>query len=479
MTIPIRLTPADIDPLEQLKALKAQQPPVDDDPLAKLIALQHATNQAAITNRPPTSADATSALPYDPNRPGDLQAIGQGLAASGANIATSLPGSMPVASAIRAVIRGQPYRQAYTDLNAAKQSIPQPIRAIENIVGSGPLALLPGSPIQVGAAAGALDALTDANPDRGLASRLGGAVTGAIGGALGGKVGELAGTGARIKSTPLREDQLVAREAQQSANATPLYDAAIAQGQGLTNTDPNIARVMNLPTLKAGGDVVRANDDLMSIPAGNSPEFLDKVFKGLSDDETSLQGRLDALDKGDKSANGIRQQLENVQGLKKVMLEEMSGQNGPMPSYAQAVNQFATDQAGINALKRGYSTLSNVSAPLHGGVNQVENTAAGAARWAPTASPDEMQAFTQGAMARAKEVPAATIGGRFRVPFPGKSVRALPDLFRRIGDPAQESADQMSRILGGATASPFAGYDPTTALNAFIANHTPASSQMP
>ena len=468
MTAPIQLTPADIDPLA---ALKASKPQVSDDPLAQLLAQNRANNP--LHHVPTAQADASSALPYDPSRPGDLQAIGQGLAANGANIATSLPGTMAVASGIRALARGQSYNDARRDLQAAKDAIPAPVRIAENVVGSGPLALVPGSPAQVGAATGALGALLDADPNRGLASRALGAVVGTAAGYAGGKLGEVGGTIGRMGKTPLREDQLIARQGDQAANAAPLYKQANTEGQGLTNTDPYIGRVMNMPTLQSVGKEIRANDDLMSIPSGNSPEFLDKVFKGLSDDETSLQGRLDNLEKGDKSANGIRQQLDNVRGLKKLMLDAMGGQNGgPMPTYPSAVNQFATDQAGINAVKRGYETLKNSAAPARGGVNQLEFTPAGAEEWAanPNTSPAERDAFAQGAFAKAKEAPFAT-AGRVPIPIiPGKAVRALPSLLRRVGDPGQEVRDMVGRSLAGAAASPFAQYDPIPAMSNFMLN---------
>lgn len=449
MTIPagLHLMPTTPDE-DEFQQWKASQGLTHDDAEFQAWKRQHV---------PQTKADVTSALPRNRENPtGDLQATGPAILGNLANLAQGIPGMEAVEAGARSVVRRQPYREALSDIRGQTENIPGPIKFAERAVGAAPLGgLLPGSPAVVGATLGAADPLLQASPDAGVGKRVGGAVVGAALGGATGKLADAAITKVRSMRTPDRATNLIQREADQTKAASPLYDKAIAEGQGQTQADPAIQALGRFPTVQRTAAGIRANDELGTIPPGRSPELVDKIYKGLTDEETSIEGRLMNLEKGDKSANELRQSLDNIRGIKREFLNAVKG---TMPTYPEAVSTFAEHQGGIEAVKRGYQTQANAVAPSGGGVNQTELTQPGLRRWAPGASPAEREAASQGVLAKLKEQRSAARLPLLHVPvpIPSKALNTAPGMLRTINAPGQQFADLLTKLGISTANSPFA-----------------------
>ncbi len=361
-----------------------------------------------------------------------------------------IPGMRAVEAKGRSMVTGKPYRESLSELDQATDALPTSHKIIGRMIGAAPLALIPGAPALVGAGVGAAHEALNADPDQSLLERGGRTVAGGVTGYALGKLGDAATTRVRAKFAPTRDANLVGREADQTAAASPLYDKAIQEGQGLTQSDPNIKALNQFRPVRAAAKGIRANDDLGRIPAGRSPELMDKVYKSLVDQETSIEGRVANLAKGDKSANSLRQQLDNVRAVKQEVLTAMGG---PMPTYPEAVGTFAEHQGGIEGVKRGYQTAANASAPAGGGVNQTEFTPAGLKRYAGTSPSDfDRKAVSEGILARSAERPS--VAHMFGVPIPVvPSASGIfgtmkdANLLRTVNAPTQKFADLLTKLL--------------------------------
>lgn len=371
-----------------------------------------------------------------------------------------IPGMRAVEAKGRSLVTGKPYRVALSELDDATNALPTSHKIVGRMIGAAPLALIPGSPGLVGAGVGAAHEALNADPDQSLLERGGRTAAGGVTGYALGKLGEAVVTKGRALATPDRAKNLIAREAKQAEASTPLYNQALAEGQGVTQADPNIRRFTQYPTVQAKAKNIRALDDLKSIPRGRSPEMLDKVYKSLTDEETALEGQLATLDKGPKSGNDPRQALENVRALK---AEALKAYGGPMPTYPKAVQTFAEHQGGIEGVKRGYQTATNAASAAHGGVNQTEFTPAGLKRYvSKQPSPFDRTAVSEGILAKTKERPNVAHLGRIPIPVlpsPTGMYGTLRDasLLRTTNAPGQQFAELLTKLLSTSTPNALMG----------------------
>jgi hypothetical protein len=122
---------------------------------------------------------------------------GGALATSFANNARGIPIVAGAQNVARAVVRGEPYTQAKSEIDNATHQIPAGLSRMQRMVGAAPLAsVLPSGAVAGGATVGALDAAFSDNPNESLGDRAGNAVGGGIAGALSGKMLGSAGNAA-------------------------------------------------------------------------------------------------------------------------------------------------------------------------------------------------------------------------------------------------------------------------------------------
>lgn len=257
-------------------------------------------------NLPKFGADATSALPHNrPDASGDFEVIGRAAAGNLANIAQGLPGMRAVQAGARAAVRGQPYREALSDIDAATNAIPAPLRIAERMAGAAPLAaLLPASTVaqaaKSGAALGAADQALDANPDLSLGERAahtatGAAIGGATGAALAGGVKaldkgrEMVGLAKRVKNaTPLDEAAVADAKATRAADIAN-YGKAASEAEAAGGTSPGLREELDHPTTKPFVDMVRASE---RGTGADDAKLAREAYKLMSRQRRGLQQRM-------------------------------------------------------------------------------------------------------------------------------------------------------------------------------------------
>jgi hypothetical protein len=493
--------------------------------------------------------DAASAADPDAEPVSMPQAAGHALVATGANIAQGIPGMTAVEAGARSLVRGQPYREAYSDINQQTAKIPGALRTGERIAGSLPLAgKLPGSAATAGALIGGADQVLSGDPDKGIGNR-------AATGALGAGVGALAGKGAEWMATGIRAaaprilggaentaQALIRQQAERAGSAKAMFNEALKIGKGREAT-PAVQQFL------AEDDIApRVADlqktDLYKNIAHDSPLMLDAVYKSLSDEAKGLQKGLNAYDP--RNANLGRVALGHVKSLQQRLLGAMesggtktvetaaaqpaeslpaiqtaqspapdtrtavsnfwdrqgaaahragdgmtsaqrmaremlerrsatveagpvSGGSSPrlfpaqpaqtadvalppmMPTYRDAVADYASRTSGIKALLRGHDSMQGaISSTVPSSRNLLTRTPEGLAEWAKNLTPNDAESAASGVlgatrMNMAQGLRSALIGNGRRAAW------QAPSLLRTLGDPTQQTLDQAIKalLLGG------------------------------
>lgn len=362
--------------LAKIRAGGSTTPPSDsiDAALAKI--RQGATPKGISV--PAQRGDATTALPRNRrDTTGDLEAAGPAILGNLANIGG---GGLPIVGPVlegaqagfRSIFRGQSFRDALGDIRGQTDAIPGPVKAMESAAGG---MLIPGasalSPAKFGALAGAAPAVLDPNPDRGIGSRVAG---GTLGAAVGGLVGSLADksqVGLRALAAPNATDNILSRQAERAASAKQLYSAALAEGRA-NGVTPEVQAYLQEPEIAARVKALQQLDQFKNVPA-ESPEMLDALYKSLSDEGKMIGKGLAQPDPSKPNTGRFREQ--NVQSLKSRLLGATEapgvsqvgpfvGQNtGMMPSYRDAVADFAKRSADIDAVGKGMTALQGADNP--------------------------------------------------------------------------------------------------------------------
>lgn len=303
---------------------------------------------------------------------------------------------------------------------------------LEHVAGGLPmLPFLPANPMKAGALLGASGSLLSADPvssPEDMLTREGKtAGMGLLGGLLG-KSADMAESGVRASAVGTPAAQMFDKMAARTASAKRLYDAALAEGKGKPFT----------PALKAfvaEPEVAEIVSELQStshkgVPA-ESPEMLDALYKVLSDRAGVAQKGLDAV--SPTRANIGRFRLQGIRQQQEGLLDQMSGGSslpGPMPTYRNAVADFAKRTADMKALGRGSDQLmESMTGKLVGSKQLMKKTPEAFADWANTASPSEIAAAKSGILGQtgaAFGLPGKTFGpGRRAMNNAGSLLRMI------------------------------------------------------
>jgi hypothetical protein len=428
------------DPLVALKRLKTQAAPVDVDPLEQLKAMRHDPNKihedfkSGALQRRNARLNQNDADMVEAETP-DLASLATGAVT---NAAQGIPGMEMAQAGARSLVRKQPYREALNDIRGTTGQIPKVLRVGQRVLGAVPLAaVLPGSALASGAIIGGAEGALGADPDQSLATRAAGGVIGAGVGAVAGKGTELLSTGARVLSATPAAQRLQQMLTDRAKSATPLFNKALSEGVGKTGT-PAIKSFLNEP------DVAEIVTELQSTrkfanTAADAPEMLDAVYKVLSDRGAQLKKGLESVSPTKPNIGRFR--AEDVREAKDQALHAMSGGKslpGPMPTYRDAVENFAEHSNNIGALRRGADIVRTKLTQMPTGKNLDRTTPEAFAKWAQGASGAERKAAGEGILGEIKMGVDPT--------KPLKSARAVsdaPSLLRAGQVPRQSLVDML------------------------------------
>ncbi len=438
--------PQDEDPLEQLKKLKAQTVARTDDPLEQLKNLTPTRQLPSSAPKGHTDASGTY-TPFVDAKPhmGVLEAaathllnLGQGIPgveqveAAGGVAGSHAPGNTPIS-----------YDESLGRLRNETSNIPTPLRVGEKMVGSmATLPLLPSNPASAGAVLGGSDAALSADPES-LGQRAANMAIGAGVGGLVGKTADVLTTGVRALGTRGYDAALVAKQAERANSARQLYGAAMAEGQGKAVTHP-IAQFLAEPDIDEIVTELQSTRPFQGV-AADDPKMLDAVYKTLSD-------RAGTLKKGLESVTPTRPNIGRFRlgDVKAAQGQALDAMDTNMPSYRDAVTDFAQRSQEMDAMKKGYDVLKAAQGKELPGSRSVGKTSPPSFSSYLEQNPDQADAAMQGLLGGTKNAMQRGVRAGTR------AVMTAPSLLRRTQTPSQQAFDALIQagLLGGQTVAP-------------------------
>lgn len=314
---------------------------------------------AARADRAVTAEDpATMAL--------DEQEIAHRAAGLSALTPTILQGPQ---AAIRALARGQTYRDALGDIRGAQEDLPTGARFLPGVAGEALAAMavpfVRANPFRGSAAMGVAEGLTEADPDVGPGMR--GALAGAkgLGYGLMGTVSDIApGIARAAKATPA-DEAVLQMLTDRASSAKTMYERALAAGRNREVT-PAIRDFLAEPDIAPIVADIRGTREFAAL-APDSPEMLDQVYKTLSDQLGRLRKGAELLRPSRPNAGRLAQgdvkaaqeQLLSALETPKDVVAMRTRSTAPafMPEYRAAVDDYATRSRELQAYLSGRRAL--------------------------------------------------------------------------------------------------------------------------
>lgn len=350
MTPPIR---PEVDPLDALKALKAQ--PDQSDPLEQLKALRaptpgkhdfHAEYKSGALQKRMAGANARDAANLADEAPDyATQALG-GIA----SLAKDIPGAEAAQAGARALVRGQSYRDALKDIQGAEASAPSVVRNFNRIAGGAVAAsTVPGGPALSAARYGILSGLLQSDPDADIHQRIKSAAGSGLLNAITGHVVNAGTTAVRGMFAPSSGAASGAIKSGIKAADEAAYGRAAAEGAMPQPTPPEVHQAFSDPDIAPYVEVIRNS---RKFKGANDATVLQEAYKLMSERQGVLGTRV--LNASDFKAGSS---LENADiGLAKKQLLDAS--NNIMPSFRGAVQQHA-EMAGNRGAFQKVSDAAN------------------------------------------------------------------------------------------------------------------------
>lgn len=294
--------------------------------------------------RPRFVSDATSALPRNrPNASGDFQAAtanaGQQLKFAGQvagshllNAAQGIPGAEAAEAYAGSKLTGQPYQQALASLRGRIQRDvgDSPIRTVEQVAGTAPLALL--KPLQAmgaaksGALIGGAGQALGADDESAL-ERAGKTVAGAAGGFAVGKALDLGATALGAARTPSPQANMIKRQADRAESAVRLFGAAQTEGE-MNGATHAVQQFLQEPEIAQRIQALQQLEQYKNTPA-DSPEMIRALARSMSDEANALEKGLAVTDPS--KPNTLRERIQSLGRQKKRLIDVVSSPSTKPP----------------------------------------------------------------------------------------------------------------------------------------------------
>lgn len=411
--------------------------PVQEDPALRLRYYRE-TGQLDEAKNYEAYLQQTGQLPASAKPP----TSGPGWAAHVLNISKGIQGMERLEAAAGAIGNNIPYEQSLKALRDVTGQVTGNAATAEHIGGSlVPLAFpfLRGlSAVKAGAALTGADQALSADqmsPAERAVRTAGGATLGAV---LG-RVADVGVTGVRSLLTKNTASQLLEKQAARAASANRLYGAALAEGQGQQAT-PAIKAFLAEP------DIAEIVTELQSTrpfqgASAESPEMLDAVYKTLSDRAATVKKGLESVTPNKPNIGRFRGQ--DIKAAQEDALNAISGSSmpGPMPTYREAVADFAKRSREMEAIQRGNDAVrAGMSKAIPSGKAALKKSPETFADWMATkGTPADATAATQGILGAVKtgmQRAPLTTGRRALMAAPGllhETDGSLPALLAKFG----------------------------------------------
>jgi hypothetical protein len=307
-------------------------------------------------------AKRNAAMPHpedleDPDPTYAQQALG-GIAALGSHI----PGAEAAQAGMRALVRGQPYEEALSDIRGAENSANPWVRRYNSLAGGAVAAAAAprgtftnplgtgGSVALQGARFGAAEGLLSADPQSGQDRLLNSGKSAALTAITAKVLGEFLPNTVRALRAKSLGTTALGKTAQMEANDAAAYGKAAAEGVGLTHQQ--VTAALNHPTVKPFASEIR-----------NSPVFkgaddatiLREAYKLMTEKQQTLAQRV--VNSSDYKAGSALEKEELTQGKRQLL----DAADNIMPSLRPAVYGHATAKGELDAFRSGADATARIA----------------------------------------------------------------------------------------------------------------------
>lgn len=273
----------DDDPVQAY--LKTRQPPATtDDPVAAYLA----------TKKPVPAPASHNGVPFVDAKPDDEPSYASQALGGIASLARDIPGAEAAQSAVRAVVRRQPYAQARNDIRGAEESAPSVVRNANRFVGGTIAALAtPGaSGALQGARYGVLNGLLSSDPNKGVKDRIDDAGVQMAAGAVGGKLADVGTTAVRGVLAKSLGTQAIERKAAMTAADEEAYGLAEREARGKLSPKA-LADALNAKDVAPYAKEIRQS---RTFAGADDATTLREAYKLMSERQGLLAGRIRSND---------------------------------------------------------------------------------------------------------------------------------------------------------------------------------------
>ena len=323
---------------------------------------------------------------------------------------------VPGGRALQAAVAGRgDYRRGLEQVDAAIASAPAATRIPAKILG-GTTAMLamPGSAVMQGARYGVMSGLLNADPDANVSERLKDAAIGGTVGAVAGKAGEALSVGGRALLAPTPGAAQTALKAAAEKAAKPGYDAFRDLGDlGMTK---DLRTILRLPVVRTALKTVRGESpELATLPSTHA-KVLDAIYKRVGN-------------KAFKAAHGF----ETGEARAALLDAIESAAQAKGGTYAAPVGIFREGMQKVGAVQRGRAAVQNAASTKGGAAGApLASSPEAFARWAKSATPDELRAASVGILGQARRAGlfrrGHVLGTDIPLPWPSRELVAAPKL---------------------------------------------------
>lgn len=324
-----------------------------------------------------------------------------------ANVSRDIPGAEAAQAGVRALVRGQSYREALQDIRGGTDELSPAIAIPSRFAGTAlAAAAMPGlTAARQAMAFGALSGATEANPDIGVGERAARTAGGAVLGGLTAKGAEVVGTLGRAFAKPRLTgrsgiefgarkpaEQMLRQQKATETASEPLYERFRAMGE-LPET-PALQEIMELPVVRAAVRVVKKESPRLAKLPDTDAAVLDAVYKRIGKRAFSSKYGFET----GEARNDLLKAIDDAAFEKKIV-------TGSGELYSAPVGVFREGMKLVGATQRGATAARLAGSPTSGTTTRSALTQSPEAftRWAQTASPAERSAAIQGVLGTVRQ----------------------------------------------------------------------------
>lgn len=279
-----------------------------------------------------------------------------------ASLARNIPGAEAAQAGVRALVRGQPYTEALSDIRGAENSANPWVRRYNSLAGGAVAAAAAptgtftnplgtgGSIALQGARYGAAEGLLSADPMSGQDRLIHAGKDAAVTAAAGKLLGEFAPNVFRALRARTLGTTALGKATQMEAADALAYGKAAAEGVGLTH--PQVTAALSHPTVAPYANEIRTSP---IFKGADDATILREAYKLMTEKQQTLAQRV--INSSDYKAGSALEKAEISQGKRQLL----DAADNIMPSLRPAVYGHATAKGELDAFRTAADATGRIT----------------------------------------------------------------------------------------------------------------------